>query len=331
MNPFRRLIPSAVMLISIIGVGVIGFTVFEGWSFLEALYMVVITLSTVGFKEVRPLSSAGMILVISMIIVGVATVAYTVGQVVEIIVEGQIIGWRRKRAMEKKIREFKGHYLICGFGRVGHEVAHEFDVEDVPYVVIDGKEETAKELEEKGVPFIIGDITSDEVLEDAGIKNAKGLIASSDSDTSNVFLILSARVANPNLYIIARAASIESATKLKKAGANMVISPYFIAGRRMAAMAIKPVAVQYLETVVHGEHVQLKMREFKAEEGTNIINKTIADSNIKSKSGAMIVAIRKPNGKFNLQPSGHTKIEDGDVLISLGTTEQLTKMEGLIK
>jgi len=330
MNPFRRLIPPVIVLFIIIGIGLFGFVVLEGWSFLEALYMVVITLSTVGFKEVKELSDAGRVLVITIIVLGVGTVAYTVSQLVELMVEGQIIGWRRRRTMEKKISELKGHYIICGFGRVGHEVAHEFSAEDVPYIVIDSKEETAKELGEKGVPYIIGDMTSDEVLEDAGIKAAKGLIASADSDTSNVFVTLSARVANPNLYIIARASSIESAAKLKKAGANMVVSPYFIAGRRMAAMAVKPVAVQYLETVMHGEHIELKMREFKAEEGSSIIGKTIAESNIKSKSGAMIVAIRKPTGKFNLQPSGHTKIEDGDVLIALGTLEQLTKMESMM-
>jgi voltage-gated potassium channel len=240
MHPLRRLIVPLLLLTAIIAFGVVGYTTLEGFSLLEAFYMVVITLSTVGFREVRELDAQGKILTIGIILFGVGTVAYTVGQFIEIMVEGHIVGYRRRKRMETKIKDIRDHYIICGFGRVGHEVAKNFKAQGVPFVVIDSKPEIAEELNGFGVLYIIGDASSDEALEAAGVLHAKGLIAASDSDVTNVFVTLSSRVLNPKLYIVARASFIESEKKLKKAGANKVISPYFIAGQKMAAMAVKP-------------------------------------------------------------------------------------------
>ena len=251
MNPLRRLIPPAIALLVVITIGVAGFIYIEGWSFVESIYMVVITLSTVGFNEVRELSSVGRLLTVFIIVLGVGTVAYTVGQLIELMVEGQIIGFRRRVRMEKDISTLSDHYIICGFGRVGHQVAEELKAEKIPFVVIDSKAKTADELTQVGIPHIIGDVTSDENLEKAGIKSAKGLIACADSDTANVFVTLSARSLNPKLHIIARASETESERKLKKAGADRVISPYLIAGRRMAATALRPIASDFLDTIMH--------------------------------------------------------------------------------
>ncbi|MDD5382038.1 MAG: potassium channel family protein [Candidatus Margulisbacteria bacterium] len=239
MNPLRRLIIPGVLLLAIVIVGVVGYVTIEGWTLIDALYMVVITLSTVGFREVHDLNAAGRILTIGIILTGVATALYIAGQVIEMIVEGQIIGYRRRKKMEVMIREMKNHFIVCGFGRVGHQVAIEFNAANIPYVVIDSKPEVAQELDPQGVPHLLGDITSDAILKEAGILQARGLIASADSDTANVFVTLSARVLNPELYIIARAGFLDSEEKLKKAGANRVISPYFTAGKHMAEIAIK--------------------------------------------------------------------------------------------
>ncbi|MFA4843929.1 MAG: potassium channel family protein [Candidatus Margulisiibacteriota bacterium] len=238
-NPLRRLIIPGLLILAIIILGVAGYMKIEGWSFLDALYMVVITLSTVGFREVHELNSAGRLLTIAIILVGVATVAYTVGQFIEIIIEGQIVGYRRKKKMEQTIAEMRNHYIICGFGRVGHQIAVELAEAKIPHVVLDSKPETAEEMAAMNIPYILGDITTDKILLNAGIKHAKGLIASADSDTANVFVTLSARALNPDLYIIARAGYPDSEEKLKKAGANRVISPYFTAGKHMAEIAIK--------------------------------------------------------------------------------------------
>ena len=233
--------------------------------------------------------------------------------------------------MDRIISEMRDHYIICGFGRVGHQVAHELLAEKKPVVIIDSKQETAAELETMKIPYIIGDITTDENLEEAGILKAKGLVACADSDTSNVFVTLSARVLNPKLFIVARASQKESEEKLKKAGADKVMSPYFIAGRRMASMIIKPIAVDYLDTVLHSEHLELSMGEFKVSESSQLVNKTLADSKIRQSSGSYVLSIRKTSGNFVLQPLSDTLVENGDILVGIGTPKQLGILEKMAR
>jgi voltage-gated potassium channel len=239
MNPLRRLVAPGLLLLGIVLAGVSGYMVLEGWNLIDALYMVVITLSTVGFREVHELNQAGRLLTMGIIITGVSTAIYAAGQVIEMILEGQIIGYRRRKKMENTIRNMQDHFIICGFGRVGHQIAVELNAAKVPCVVIDSKADVAMELEPQGIPHLLGDITSDAILKEAGILKAKGLIASADSDTANVFVTLSARVLNPDLYIIARAGYPDTEEKLKKAGANRVISPYLTAGKHIAEIVIK--------------------------------------------------------------------------------------------
>lgn len=331
MNPFKRLATPALLLLAIVTIGIVGYTTIEGWTFLEAAYMLVITLFTVGFNEVHELSTAGRILTMGIIVSGVGTAIYAVGQFGEMIVEGQIFGYRRRKRMEKKIKEMKNHYIICGFGRVGHQIAHEFDMTDVPYVVIDIKPETADELEPKGTPYIIGDTTTNGKLEEAGVKKAKGLIACADSDMENVFVTLSGRAANAGLYIVARASGKDAEHKLKLAGANRVISPYFISGRRMAALALRPIASDFLDTVMHGEHLDLSLREVLIPDKSAIMGKNLEEAKIREKSGATVLAIRRADGAFNLQPLAVSKIEKGDILVVIGTVEQLELLEKMVK
>lgn len=303
----------------------------EGWSFLDAVYMVIITLFTVGFQEMHELSSEARLFTIFIIVSGVGTAVYTAGQVVEIIVEGEILGYRRKRKMERKIREIKDHYIICGFGRTGHQVAKEFDTAKVPYVVVDRKPETAEELEPKGVPYVVGDVISDENLEEAGIRSAKGLVATADSDVANVYITLSARALNPDLYIVARASEIHTEEKLKMAGADRVISPYFISGKRMAAWATKPVTSDFLDMVMHGESLEFSLREITVSGSSSLIDKTLHEAEIRQKSGATVLAIRKEGGSFNLQPQSGSRIEKGDIFVVIGTQEQLDLLEEMVK
>lgn len=329
MNPLRRIIPPLIVLVIIITLAILGYTRIEHWRLLDAVYMVTITLATVGFKEVHELTDVGRLITMGLIIFGVGTVAYTVGQVVEMMVEGQIVGYRRVRKMEKRISELKGHYIICGFGRVGHQVALEFDAEGLPYIVVDSKPETATELAGKNIPYLVGDMASDEVLSSAGIKNAKGLIACADSDTSNVYVTLSAREMNPDLYIVARASTLDTEAKMKRAGANKVISPYYIAGNRMAAMALRPVAVDFLDTVMHSENVELMLEEYLINSNSKLVGRTLSELQIKQRTGAMILAIKHSTGKFNLQPGAKTIIGNGDVMVALGTCGQLEALRKL--
>lgn len=330
-HPFRRLFPAMMFLAIIVVIGILGYTLIEKWTVLDSVYMVVITLSTVGFQEVHPLSPAGKIFTIFIIVGGVGSAIYAAGQVVEIIVEGEMSGYRKRRNMDKKIRELKDHYLICGFGRVGHQVAQVFETTKIPFVVIDPKKESLDELEAKGVPVLIGDATDDTVLIAAGINCAKGLIACSDSDVANVYITLSARQLNSNLYIVARAGLKDTERKLTRAGANRVISPYFISGVRMAAMATRPVAIDFLDLVMHGGLVDFSLFQVTIPTGSPLNRKTIAEADIRKTSGALVLAIRKSDGSFDLQPKGTSQIDTNDVLVVLGTQEQFDLLQKMVQ
>jgi len=330
-NPLNRLILPVIILVIIFMFGILGYTQIEKWSVFDAIYVLVLTLSTLGFHDVIPFSFYGRLLTIFIVLAGVSTAVYAAGQALEIILEGELFGYRGRRRMERKIKEMKEHYIICGYGRVGRQVAEEFDNEKIHYVIIDSKSETAAEMEPKGLPYIIGDVTANINLEEAGIKRAKGLIACADSDVANVYVTLSARALNPDLYIVARSSQRDTEQKLKMAGANRVISPYFIAGRRMAALATRPVSSDFLDMVMHGEHLEFSLREVLIPQHSPLIDKSLSDAQIRQRAGATVLAIRKPDGGFNLQPQASSKVEGGDILVAMGTQEQLDLLDKIVK
>ncbi len=320
-----------IFLAIIVVAGILGYAFLEKWTLLDSVYMVVLTLSTVGFEEVHPLSPAGKIFTIFIIVGGVGSAIYAAGQIVEIIVEGEMSGYRRRRKMDKTIGEMKDHYVICGFGRVGHQVAQVFETWHVPFLVIDPKKESLDELEAKGIPILIGDATDDAVLMAAGINRAKALIACSDSDVANVYITLSARQFNPDLNIVARAGLKETEKKLTMAGANRVISPYFLSGVRMAAMATRPVAVDFLDLVTHSGLADFSLFQIAIPAGSPLTRKTIAEADIRKTSGALLLAIRKADGSFDLQPSETSTIDTDDVLVVLGTLEQYDSLQKMVQ
>jgi voltage-gated potassium channel len=315
----------------VVVLGILGYALIEKWTLLDSVYMVITTIFTVGFQEVRPLSSAGRVFTIFIIVGGVGSAIYAAGQVMEIIVEGEMTGYRKRRSMDKKIKEMKDHHIICGFGRVGHQVAQVFEASRIPFVVIDRKKETFEDLEAKGIPVIIGDATDDGILIAAGIHRAQGLVACSDSDVANVYVTLSARVLNSKLNIVARAGLKDTEKKLIMAGANRVISPYFISGVRMAAMATRPVTIDFLDLVTHGGLVDFSLFQITIPEGSPLIHKSIAEADIRNASGALVLAIRKADGSFDLQPKDTSRIDTNDVLVVLGTQEQFDLLQKMIQ
>jgi voltage-gated potassium channel len=331
MNPFRKVLPATLLLLIIAAVGVVGYEVIEGWNTLDSAYMVVITLFTIGFNEVRPLSPLGRFFTMALAIFGVGTAIYAAGQAVEVIVEGELSGYQKRKKMAKKISEMKNHYIICGYGRVGHQVSQAFRTAKVPFVVIDQKPETSAELEPLGISSVLGDATANEALETAGIGRAKALIACSDSDVSNVYITLSARALNPNLYIVARAGLRDTEKKLVIAGANRVISPYFMAGMRMAALATRPVISDFLDLVTHGGQVEFNLHEIPVAARSRICGKMLAEADIRQHSGAMVLAIRKHGGAFNLQPRADSRVDEGDILVVIGTDDQIALLEEMVK
>jgi len=261
----------------------------------------------------------------------VGTAVYAGGRAVEIIVEGEMSGYQKRKRMEKIIREMNQHFIICGYGRVGHEVAATFEASKIRFVVIDSKPETTAELAPREIPLIIGDATSDEILLQAGIRNAKGLVACSDSDVVNVYVTLSARALNPHLRIVGRAAYRDTEKKLMKAGADRVISPYFISGVRMAAMATRPVISEFLDLVTHGGQLEYNLYEVAVPADSVLIGRSLEQADIRGKSGATILAIRYPEGIFELQPKAATVLQKGSVLVVLGTQGQIETLEKMVQ
>src|SRR5215211_3331876 len=290
----RRVQGAILALVIIATVGVLGYMVFEGWSFTDALYMTVITLTTVGYREVRTLDTTGQVWTMLLLITGVGTLFYAAVSSVELVVEGTIRGYFGRRRMEAAIGKLSGHQILCGYGRVGRQVAAEFASDGVPFVIIEQDPETVEECVEEGYLVLLGEASDDDVLEEAGARRARGLVATVDSDADNVFVVLSARKLNPKLHIVARASSDESATKLEMAGADRTLSPYAVDGRRLASLATQPLIVDFLDIVTRGEKgIEFRLEEFDVPEDSFIADRTIGELRIGERTGAMILGTRE--------------------------------------
>src|SRR5215217_5617464 len=328
-----RRIESALLALGIITVlGVLGYMVFEGWSLADAVYMTVITLTTVGYREVRPLDATGQLWTMALLITGVGTLFYAAVSSVELVVEGTIRGYFGRRRMEAAIRKLNGHYILCGYGRVGRQVAREFARDGVPFVVVDQEPEIIDECAAEGYLALLGEASDDTVLEESGVRRARGLVAAVDSDADNVFVVLSARKLNPKLNIVARASSDESAAKLETAGADRTLSPYAVGGRRLASLATQPLIVDFLDIVTRGEKgLEFRLEEFGVPKDSFIAGHTIGELRIGERTGAMILATRNREGTFDTSPSASDRIRAGDTLIVLGTREQISRLERLMR
>jgi voltage-gated potassium channel len=234
--------------------------------------------------------------------------------------------------MRAEISKLNGHYILCGFGRVGRQVAREFALDGVPFVVVDNDSQRVEDCLSESYLAMLGEASDDAVLEEAGIRRARGLVAAVDSDADNVFVVLSARKLNPKVHIVARASSDESATKLEIAGADRTLSPYAVGGRRLASLATQPLVVDFLDIVTRGEEgIEFRLEEFRVPEESFIADQTIGELRIGERTGAMILATRNKEGRFDTTPSASDRISGGDTLIVLGTREQVARLEQLIR
>jgi voltage-gated potassium channel len=329
MSSVRRLIWSIGALVAIVIIGVIGYMVIEGWPFLDAIYMTITTITTVGFREVHPLSDAGRIFSIILIIFGVGGALYVLTTLMGYILEGQFGITMGRRRMKTKIAKLKDHFILCGYGRVGQEIAQAFSEEGVPFVIIANNEEHIAKADKEGYLYIFGDATSDEVLKEAGIERAHSLVAAVGSDTDNTFITLSAREVRPDLFIEARCSSSESESKLRRAGADRVISPHAIGGRRMAMLALRPAVVDFIDTVTYGRGRELELENVDVASGSPLVGRTTAQA--RSQDGITVLAMRKKSGKLMANPPGEEIIEDGDRLIVIGTKKRLAALESIFE
>lgn len=321
----------ALFLLLII-IGTVGYMLLLEVTLVDALYMTVITISTVGFEEVAEMTPEAKLFSIGLIFVSVGTVGYLVSNIVSYFVEGDIKeGWRR-RVMDTAISKLKGHFILCGSGETGLYIISQFQKQGVPFVVIDNDELVIEELKERGVLFIVGDATHEEVLEKAGINRAKGLIASLSKDSENVFVVLTARQMNEKLYIVSRAIEPSAHKKLKKAGANNTVSPNEIGGRRMAALMLRPSVISFLDAITHAGEVVLDLEDVEIHKESNLCGSLLKEAGIPEKTGLIILAMRK-SAKEGLifNPNSSVMLEPGDTMIVLGKEDQVEKLRFLAK
>jgi voltage-gated potassium channel len=327
-NIKHRLIYPVVAIIGVISFGTVGYTLVEQWNFFDSLYMTIITLTTVGYEEVHALSKAGRIFSIILILVGVGTMLYALGVGAKIILEGEIRDILGRRQLSKKIDNIKDHYIICGYGRMGNIICKEMDHNKAHYVVIESSPEVITTMD-KNMLVLQGDSTRDRVLKEAGIERAKGLISVLASDADNLYVVLSARGLNPDLKIVARASDEGAQKKLLRAGADNVVSPYYIGGLRIAHRLLKPAVVDFIEFATRGENLELQMEEIKVSEKSHI-DKTLDECGIRKDLGIIIVAIKRDTGDMEFNPTSTSIIRTGDTLIAMGQMEQLKAMEELV-
>lgn len=315
---------AALVLFGIILVaGTIGYVVVEGWTAFDALYMTVITLTTVGFLEVHPLGTGGRVLTMVLVVTGVATFLYVATAFAEYAIGGALTGKLRSRRMERRIGKLNGHYIVCGYGRVGEQVVRDLEQQGQSVVVVESTEAAVARLEDRH-PHLVGDATDDSVLAAAGIARAKGLVAATGDDASNIVMTLTARAMNAGVVIVARSDNDASEPKLLRAGATRVISPYRIAGRRIATQLLHPSVTDFLDLVMHSSSLELWLKDVRVEAGSELEGRTLGDLRVRDDLGVNILAVSGA-GSEELQtalPSSYP-IRPGDRLVVLGTDRQL--------
>ncbi|GAB4271946.1 MAG: potassium channel protein [Candidatus Promineifilaceae bacterium] len=312
-------------------VGTAGYIFIEGWSLLDALYMTVITLTTVGFGEVLPLSAYGRFFTIFLIIGGVSIVAYSLTTTAELIVTGNIARSLRRRRMTKAINQLENHTIICGYGRVGKNAALSLTQNHKPVVIIDNDPQKIEKIIEDGFIAIEGDATNDDTLLQAGIQKAQGLIVSSSDDSLNLFIVLSARALNPDIFIVTRSINEANEPKMRRAGANRVVSPYQIGGKHMANIILHPHVTDFFDVVTFDGGIELWVEEVTIRPNSQLDGKTVGEMDIRRKTGVTLVALYRHQGQKAILPQADTRLHANDQLIVLGTREQLAKLVQLAK
>ena len=324
-NDWRRLRIALLVLAGIMIVGTIGYLIL-GFPLLDAVYQAVTTLTTVGFREVHPLSSAGKIFTIVLILFGVGTALYALGVLIQTLVEGDLRGVFGRKRMDRKIADLHDHVIVCGWGRVGRAIAKEIG-DAAPIVVLD---RDAARLADSPHLWLAGDVTDDAVLLGAGLQRARALVAALDTDAGNLFVTLSARALRPDIFIVSRVRVDESVEKLVRAGADRVVNPQSIGGSRMAAFVLQPHVTEFLDVVMHDRDIEFRLEEVTVPPASSVVGRTLRESHIRDLTGALVLALRDSAGEFVSNPAPEQRIAAGDVLIAIGTSAELVELGRLV-
>jgi voltage-gated potassium channel len=323
----KKILIAIANLFGILIVGTAGYMVLEHSSLLDGLFMTVITITTVGYSETIPLSTAGRYFTIFLIMVGAGLVLYLFGKITEAMVEGGLQTYMGRKTMNKKVAGLKDHFIVCGFGRIGKVICQILHENKRPFVVIENDPAEVLTIEDVGYLVIEGDAASDETLEKAGVKKAKGLIAVVSSDANNVYIILSAKGLNPKLFVLARSSGEDGTeTKLLRAGADKVISPYFIGATRMAQIIVRPTVIDFIDLAVNAGELGLRIEELYVSDKAKLLNMSLLDSGIRKDHDLIVVAIKREHGEMLFNPSPQALILQGDILVVLGEQDHINAL-----
>ncbi|GAB4216129.1 MAG: potassium channel protein [Roseiflexaceae bacterium] len=305
------------LLIMVLLVGTAGFMLIEGWTPIEALYTSMLIVSTLGFSDIRPTDTPGRVLTMGLIIAGVGTLYYIVGALAQTVIENQL-DRGKKRMMEHKVARLKQHFIVCGYGRVGQQTCRQLASEQHAFIVIDNNPERISRVAAQGYLYLVGDASNDTVLREAGVERARALLTAVHSDAANVYITLSARALNAQLFIVARASTDEAEHKLRIAGANRVISPYVLGGRSMAGMALRPALMDFLDVLVHSDDLAMWLEELPIRSDSPLPGLSVGDIQLRERAGLTILALRRADGQMLLNPAPDLVLRGGDTLIVLG-------------
>jgi voltage-gated potassium channel len=321
----KRLVAVALLLASVIMLSTAGYVAIEHWSWFDSLYMVLTTITTIGGGEPEPLSRAGRYLTMAVIVLGVGTTTFSFIAVFEFLLEGHLGSAVGRRRILDRVRVLKDHFVLCGFGRVGREIAREWVAESVPFVVIDINQKSLEDAAHEGYLVVEGNASDVDVLKTAGVARARGLVAATDSDADNVYVTLSARVLRPDIFIVARANKEDSHAKLRLAGASRIISPYHIGGRRMASLAMRPTAVEFIDTILQAGNSELLLEDLTIERGSNWIGKSLS-ALVGTASEAIVLALKRGD-HMTFRPTDDTVLEAGDEIVAAGPRQAVHSLK----
>jgi len=332
-SEFKPAVYAFILLISIVSIGIIGFIIIEGFSFIESFFMTIITIATVGFQEVHPLSDVGRVFTAFLIIFSFGIFAYAVTTFTRYIIDGIFRNYYKDNKVKKRIRKLKNHVIICGYGRNGKQAAFDLHEHKEDFVIIENNESLVEKIrEDESLLYIEGDAASDEILEAAKLESARALIATLPNDAENLYIVLTARQLNPDLVIISRASDDHSVEKLKRAGATNVIMPDKIGGQRMAKLVTEPDLVEFIEYLMLQSHKDVSLEEISCENlAVCFANKSIKELDIRNVSGANIIGLKRANKSFIVNPSPEIRLSKGDQLFVLGKQEQIESLKSLIE
>jgi voltage-gated potassium channel len=315
------------LLVLICAGGTIGYVVIEGWNVWDAFYMTIITVTTVGYREVHDLSRAGQAFTVVLLIAGVGAALYTFTLLATVVVEGGLPKRLQRRRLEQMLETIKDHFIICGYGRIGSIVAEQFRRQRIPYVVVERSAERLQAAMDAGALGVEADASREDVLKRVGIDRARGLIAVVGTDAENVYAVLTARVMRPDLFIVGRAETDDATQKLKRAGADRVISPYQIGAVQIAQSAVRPAVVDFMELATNADNIELAMEEIPITAASQFANRSVVEANVRQRYGVIVVGIQRQDRRMEFNPEPDTRIQAGDKLVVLGRPDSLKRLE----